>query len=281
MAAERGGRFRHVAAQARHDPGLEHRGRRHDAAVDRLARESPRSRCRPDCDRPRRRTSAGSSARSPDRAPHAGLALDADEGGEAFSSNAASGVTDEGRLLSGPTRRARGRPRPIIATISRWISFTPPPKVLIWQWRHSRSTSPRSTRPASPLHGSGHAEHLEQQPIHLDQRLGAVDLGGRGARGVHLALLELPGHAPVHHLHRLEAGEGLGEAGLHPGLLRDGPPVLGLGLARPLDGVVEQLVGEPLKAASPMRSWLSWSVMSFQPAFSFATSMSTGTRTFS
>ena len=42
-------------------------------------------------------------------------------------------------------------PRPSVATMSRWTSFTPPPKVLIWQPRASRSTRPCSSAPGEPL----------------------------------------------------------------------------------------------------------------------------------
>ena len=51
-------------------------------------------------------------------------------------------------------RAARVMPRPAMATISRWISFTPPPKVLIWAWRAVRSSRPASTAPGSPGRGT-------------------------------------------------------------------------------------------------------------------------------
>src|SRR5206468_6358894 len=38
-------------------------------------------------------------------------------------------------------------PRPTLATISRWTSLTPPPKVLTWAARAARSRSPCSTAP--------------------------------------------------------------------------------------------------------------------------------------
>ena len=47
-------------------------------------------------------------------------------------------------------RAARFMPRPAMATISRWTSFTPPPKVLICAPRAARSSRPRSTSPAEP-----------------------------------------------------------------------------------------------------------------------------------
>ena len=48
---------------------------------------------------------------------------------------------------TGLTVAARVMPRPAMATISRWISLTPPPKVLIWAWRAVRSSRPASTAP--------------------------------------------------------------------------------------------------------------------------------------
>ena len=47
-------------------------------------------------------------------------------------------------------RAPRFMPRPAMARISRWISLTPPPKVLIWAWRAARSSSPWRTAPGEP-----------------------------------------------------------------------------------------------------------------------------------
>src|SRR5262245_15510306 len=89
------------------------------------------------------------------------------------------------------------------------------------------------------LERAGRADHLEEEAVDLDHGLRAVDLRGRGAGRRRLAAADLPGHAPVQDLHRLQAREGLCERGLHPRLLRDRPPVLGEGRPRPADDVLE------------------------------------------
>src|SRR5439155_27371518 len=45
----------------------------------------------------------------------------------------------------------RGSPSPCVAMIIRWISFTPPPNVLISAERYACSSTPFSTAPGCPL----------------------------------------------------------------------------------------------------------------------------------
>ena len=57
----------------------------------------------------------------------------------------------------------------------------------------------------SAAQSSRHAGHVQHQLVDRDQAFGAVGLDGGGKRGVGFAGIELPGHAPVHQPHRLEA----------------------------------------------------------------------------
>ena len=96
-------------------------------------------------------------------------------------------------LLGTPTRHSprspitgpyRASPRPAVATISRWTSFTPPPNVLICAWRALCSSRPAIDR-ARRTRGevAGRPDDPEQAPVDLDRALGAEDLHRGRRRG--------------------------------------------------------------------------------------------------
>ncbi len=114
------GRRRIGQPQPRHRPRLHHGGRSHQPTVDGAL---GKRRIRVDGVGVLHRVAPVADHGRIDRVPgDLGLRRLPDVGSE----------TREQLVATGPAHRAaRGRPRPRVATISRWISFTPPPNVLI------------------------------------------------------------------------------------------------------------------------------------------------------
>ncbi len=137
-AGAAGGVFVQAGPQPPHDPGLQH-GRR--------------------CDHAREPGGPGGVGVDVDRVevPHR-LHPVLDHGlvdGLGPTGGRSRDLADEGLQLVVQRRRPAHRaprfmPRPAVARISRWISLTPPPNVLIWAWRPARSSSPWSAAPGEP-----------------------------------------------------------------------------------------------------------------------------------
>ena len=164
--------------------------------------------------------------------------------------------------------------------MSRCTSFTPPPKVSVVALRYACSSMPPKSVPGSPSrHEARGADDLEQQPVALDEELGAHDLHGRRLGHVRDAGRDRPRRAPVEQLQRLELGVDARQVELHPGLVehrgrRRAPSVFAAQLhtssssavgdagRRERDALVVQLRGDQR-----------------QPSFSGPTRFATGTRT--
>ena len=140
-----------------------------------------------------------------------------------------------------------------------------------------RSTRPRSSAPGEfgAQRGRG-AEHLHQQPVGLGGQLGAENLRRRRVGRRRCGVLR-GGQLPVDQLEHLGFGMHASEVELHPLGVDQPVAVHVLGVLRPFANAVEgPKIGWADTRAT--RSWLSWLVTSFQPAFSSPTRLVGGTR---
>ena len=170
-------------------------------------------------------------------------------------------------------------PSPIMAMMSRWTSFVPPPKVKMVWLRACCSSRPRRTAPGDPsTRVPGLTDHVEQEPIDLQGELGAVDLGGRRISRVQ-SLVRSPRHLPVQQLQHVDLCVRPGQEDLDPFVIDHGRARRGAGAPAPIDGHRSRLRRRPEAGQIATRSWFSWFVINFHPWFSAPTRFSAGTRT--
>ena len=175
-------------------------------------------------------------------------------------------------------RGARGMPNPTMATMSRWISFGPPPNVKIVWLRAWFSNRPRRTAPGDPsTRYPGLTDDLEQEPIDLERQLGAVHLGGRSISGVRPSARG-PCHLPVEQLEHVDFCVRPRQVDLDPFVIDQARPSPSrCPCAHRRTSV--RLLRRPDAGQMATRSWFSWFVISFHPWFSSPTRFAAGTRT--